>query len=411
MDNVTHAIAGMLIADATVELLTPRAAAPDAVLRRHARWASGIANNLPDLDFIYAYFTSGSAGYVLHHRGHTHTLGVAMCMGLVSFVVLRRLWRPATHTRREWAMLLAVSLFGPWVHIAFDFSNNYGVHPFWPVYSGWLYGDAVFIVEPLYFATTIPALALASATRAGKFLLAGIVLIGIGLAWATRFAGAGTALALMLVAAACAVATYFTPPRARTWLALALSALVTLVFFGSSHVARAHVARAAQLDAASGLELSDVSLMPAPSNPFCWSAMVVGRRREDYELLVATVSLAPNLVPTDACELEPTGHSVKLRPPSLTSTANVRWDAEWSQPLAELRALFRDNCEAHAYLRWARLPFWVFESRTRLLFGDLRYDRSPGLDFAELEGTIPPAECPRLVPPWLPPRHALLSSE
>ena len=42
---------------------------------------------------------------------------------------------------------------------------------------------------------------------------------------------------------------------------------------------------------------------------------------------------------------------------------------------------------------------------------DLRYDRSPGLDFTELEGTIPPSECPRFVPPWLPPRHELLPAD
>ena len=85
----------------------------------------------------------------------------------------------------------------------------------------------------------------------------------------------------------------------------------------------------------------------------------------------------------------------------------MRWDAEWSHPLAELGALWRDDCDARAYLRWARLPFWIRESRDKLLLGDLRYDRSPGLDFAEIEGTIPPVNCPRWVPPWLPPRHEL----
>jgi inner membrane protein len=408
MDNVTHALAGMLVADATIEALTPRARAPDPVLRRHARWASAIANNLPDLDFIYRRVTPGRVGYLLHHRGHTHTLGVGMLLGLASYFVLARLWRGSLGGRRERVIVLTLSLFGPWIHVAMDFGNNYGVHPFWPVYSGWFYGDSIFIIEPLYFAATIPALAFASESRAGRLMLAGIVLVGVALAWVTRFAGVGTALALTLAAGACATVTYFVPPRARTWLAVTLSAAIALVFFTASHLARADVARALGFERARPFELLDASLTPAPSNPFCWSAMIVGRRGDAYDLAVATVAIAPSIVPTATCELETTGHTLHLRPPSLTDTPSVRWDAEWSRPLDELRDLWRTNCDARAYLRWARLPFWITESRTELLLGDLRYDRSPGLDFAEIEGTIPPGNCPRWVPPWLPPRHELL---
>jgi inner membrane protein len=334
-----------------------------------------------------------------------------MLMGLLSFGVLARLWRGSLGGRRERLTLLLLSLFGPWIHVAMDFSNNYGVHPFWPFYSGWFYGDAIFIIEPLYFAATIPALAFASESRAGKLLLSGIVSVGVALAWVTDYAGAGTALTLTLMAAASAGVTYAVPRRARTWLAVALSASITLVFFTASHLARARIREAATLEHARPVTLADASLTPAPSNPLCWSAMAVGRRADRYALFVATVSIAPSLVPAEDCELDPTGHSLQLSPPSLPNTPSVRWDAEWTHPLAELRALFRDDCDARAYLRWARLPFWLNESPSTLLLGDLRYDRSPGLDFAEIEGTIPPVNCPRFVPPWLPPRHELLPSD
>jgi inner membrane protein len=412
MDNVTHAIAGMLVADATVEALTPRGALPDPAFRRRARWASAIANNLPDLDFLYRGITPGRIGYLLHHRGHTHTFGVGLLLGLTSFLVLRWLWRSQHIPRFELTALLALSLVGPWIHVAMDFSNNYGVHPFWPLYDGWFYGDSIFIIEPLYFVATIPALAFASESRAGKMLLGGILLIGIGLAWVTRFAGTGTATALTLGAVACAWVTHRLSPRRRTWFAVGASACVTLVFFSASHVARARLIEAASGSGGEGaVRIVDASLAPAPSNPFCWSAMAVGERRAHYELLVATVSIAPNLVPTETCELEPTGHSLALRLPSVDATASVRWDGEWSRPLAELRELFRANCDVRAYLRWARLPFWFQEGKEQLFLGDLRYDRSPGLDFAELRGTIPPAKCPRFVPPWIPPRHELLPPE
>ena len=412
MDNVTHALAGMLVADATVEILTPRGSVPDPAFRGRARWASAIANNLPDLDYFYSGITPGHLGYLLHHRGYTHTFVVGMAMGLASFLVLRRIWRRRALARRELTTLLALSLVGPWIHVAMDFSNSYGVHPFWPFYSGWFYGDSIFITEPLYFLATVPALALASESRAGKLLLGAIVLFGVGLAWVTRFAGVGVASALTFGALACAALTYFTRPRWRTWLAVALSGCVTLVFFGASRVARARVVEsAAAPNRAHPIRVVDASLTPAPSNPFCWSAMAVGTRGDRYELLVATVSVAPRLVRTEDCELEPTGHSLALALPSVNATPSVRWDGEWSHPLSELRELWSTNCEARAYLRWARLPFWLRPTQHELFWGDLRYDRHAGLDFAEFVGTIPPTGCPRFVPPWIPPRHELLFEE
>ncbi len=412
MDNVTHALAGMLLADATVEALTPRGSRPDPAFRNRARWASAIANNLPDLDFLYRGITPGRVGYLLHHRGHTHTCLVGMALGLVSFLVLRRVWRSRSLGRRELYTLLALSLLGPLVHVAMDFSNNYGVHPFWPLYDGWLYGDFIFIIEPLYFIVTVPALALASQSRAGKLLLGAIVLVGLGLAWVTRFAGVGTASILTVAALAVAWLTYLLRPRARTWFAVGLSGCVTLVFFGASRVARARVMEAAAAPGNAGpVQVLDASLTPAPSNPFCWSVMAAGLRHDRYELLVATVSVAPKLIPTEECELEPTGQSLALSLPNVERSASVRWDGEWSRPVAGLRELWREDCEARAYLRWARLPFWFREGKHGLFLGDLRYDRSPDLDFAELRGTIPPTSCPRLVPPWIPPRHELLPEE
>jgi inner membrane protein len=411
MDNASHALAGMLVADAVVEALTPRGQRPDPVFRRRARWASAVANNLPDLDFIYTRITPGRIGYLLHHRGHTHTLGVALLLGLVSFLVLRALFRTPT-SGVERRTLLGLSLVGPWLHVAMDFSNNYGVHPFWPFYSGWFYGDAVFIIEPLYFILAVPAVALASETRAFRLVLSTLVILGVGLAWVTRFAGYHLALGLTLAAVGSAWLTWRLPAPRRTTFALVASACVTLVFFAGSHLARADVIHAAANPTrGKPVSVNDVSLAPAPANPFCWSAMLAGRRNDRYELLVATVSIAPGLVPTAECELEPTGHSLPLGMPTLESQGAVRWDAEWSAPLSDLREVVRVSCDFAAYLEWARLPFWIPQAGGRLFMGDLRYDRDPGLDFAEVVGTLRPARCPVWVPGWLPPRNDLLREE
>jgi inner membrane protein len=410
MDNVTHALAGVLLADATVEALTPKGSLPDPAFRRRARWASAIANNLPDLDFVVRGLTPGKVGYLLHHRGHSHTLLVATLLGFLSFLGLRTLFRTPTRAAPalERRTLLALSLFGPWVHVSMDYTNSYGVHPFWPFYDGWFYGDAVFIIEPLLLVFAVPALIAASERRASKLLLAGILAIGLGLAWATSFAGWRTALVLTLAAVASAAVSAKLAPRSRTRFAVAGWVLTTLGFFFTSHLARAAVRdAAAAATRGNGVELVDESLTPAPSNPLCWSALVVGRGAERYELFVATVALLPRIWPADRCELEPTGHTLRLAIPRLPATEHVRWDGEWSAPLPELGALFRSNCEARAFLRFARLPFWLTPAHGELYLGDLRYDRSAKNDFAEVEVPAAPRSCPPRVPPWIPPRAGL----
>ena len=49
--------------------------------------------------------------------------------------------------------VLAPSLVLAWLavlsHILLDYTNNYGVHPYWPFDNRWIYGDSVFIVTDL----------------------------------------------------------------------------------------------------------------------------------------------------------------------------------------------------------------------------------------------------------------------
>jgi inner membrane protein len=412
MDNLTHALAGMLLADVTLLVVTPRSEAIDPKLRRRARWASALANNLPDLDFVLRRLTPGRVGYLLHHRGHSHTLGIGLVLGACAFFALRALWRKqatATPEREKW-LLLGLCLFGPWLHVAMDFSNNYGVHPFWPLYDGWLYGDAVFIVEPLFWILTIPALAQASQHRATKLFLFGVMAIGIALAWVTAFFNFATAVFLTLLSGAFFVLNGRWSPRTRTLVAFFGSLTTALVFFTASALARAAVTAAARSQAprAPAVVVHDVSLAPAPSNPFCWSAMAVGEQGGRYGLWVATVALAPGIVTPSGCAVEPTGRTLSLAVPSLNSTTQVRWDGEWTAPLGDLRELYRTNCDVRAYLRWGRMPFWLEQPGRQLLLGDIRYDRSAALDFAETVGTSPPATCPKRVPPWIPPRADLL---
>ena len=127
-----------------------------------------LSNNIPDFDALYTWITTKPLGSLLHHRGHTHTLVLALPLGLLSLLPVvgwarRRVW---ALTSLDWRWLVGLALAGGLLHIAFDSSNSYGVHPFWPFYDGWFYGDSIFIIEPFLWAAMAPPLYFAVETRA-----------------------------------------------------------------------------------------------------------------------------------------------------------------------------------------------------------------------------------------------------
>jgi inner membrane protein len=408
MDNVTHALAGMLLAEAVVQLITPETQRPKPGFRRAAWLASAVANNFPDLDFVYGGLTPGKLGYLLHHRGHTHTLLVATLLGVLTFFGVRWLARRlrASLDRREEQAILGLSLAGGWIHIGMDLSNNYGVHPFWPLHDGWFYGDAIFIIEPWFWLLTVPPLLLAAQRRAARIALGLVPMLGIVLAWITSFAGFGTALSLTLGGALSAFAAYRLSPRTRALAALAASLLVVVVFSTASRLAAAKVRSA---EAGLRVPAFDFVTTPAPANPLCWNVISIGQHERIYELRVATVSIAPGLVKASACGVDPPGVTAALRRSDLPDVEGVAWQGVWRAPLPELRTLARERCDVAAFLRYARVPFWLERPAGELVVGDLRYDRGPGAEFAELELPAKIGACPRWVPPWIPPRSDVLA--
>ena len=75
MDNLTHSLVGLALGE-LVERALP--AEPDPMrgrTRRRALLATGlIASNFPDLDLVLTPLLAPPLGYLMHHRGHTHTL-------------------------------------------------------------------------------------------------------------------------------------------------------------------------------------------------------------------------------------------------------------------------------------------------------------------------------------------------
>ena len=89
----------------------------------------------------------------------------------------------------------------PLLHIGMDFTNNYGVHPFWPLFDRWFYGDAVFIAEPLLWAACAP-LAFTFRSKLARCIVVAVLAIGIGLALFSGLVPLLPAIVLIVVIAA-----------------------------------------------------------------------------------------------------------------------------------------------------------------------------------------------------------------
>ena len=114
-----------------------------------------LAAEAPDLD-VFTRFAGPAFGFA-HHRGFTHSfLGIFLMAALVvGFVYL--IWRLRGRKTNDpdlpprWGLLYVYACLAGLSHILLDFTNNYGVRPFWPFYEKWYSWDIVFIFEPVMF--------------------------------------------------------------------------------------------------------------------------------------------------------------------------------------------------------------------------------------------------------------------
>lgn len=155
MDNLTHSLAGLALGELTHRLLPVEADPQRASTRRRLLLVSAaVASNFPDLDLVLTGLAPEPLGYLLHHRGHTHTLLYALPQALLMLAAIWLLWPAARHLLRTNGAarlgLAATTVLGLLLHLGMDAMNVYGVHPFAPFDPRWFYGDMVFIVEPVF---------------------------------------------------------------------------------------------------------------------------------------------------------------------------------------------------------------------------------------------------------------------
>ncbi len=123
-----------------------------------------LAAEAPDLDVLGRI--RGPAFAFAHHRGFTHSfLGVPLdALVVTGFVYL--LWRLRGRKTNNpnlpprWGILFLYACLAGLSHILLDFTNNYGVRPFWPFSERWYSWDIVFIFEPVMFGLLLLGLVL-----------------------------------------------------------------------------------------------------------------------------------------------------------------------------------------------------------------------------------------------------------
>ena len=219
MEPITHFLTGACIGRAGLNRKSA-----------YVTMAAVLAAEAADLDVVWGF--AGPVEGLKHHRGITHTFiavpfVAAAAAGAVWLIhrwpVRRRTGKakaaviiePGAPVRRppqpvRWLWIYIAALIAALSHILLDWTNNYGVRPFFPFNPRWYAGSFVFIAEPVLWALLLAALIIPgilgladreiSSGRRTPFRGRGwaiFALTGMVLLWCLRFVQHGEAEALL----------------------------------------------------------------------------------------------------------------------------------------------------------------------------------------------------------------------
>lgn len=168
MEPVTHFLTGACIGRAGLNRKTA-----------YATLAAVLAAEAADMDELWSL--DGPVESLKHHRGITHTFIAAPVVAgvIVGLVALLHIWLDRRRIRKlaainldpgapiplrlqpkavNWAWLYATALIAALSHLLLDWTNNYGLRPFFPFNPRWYEGSFVFIAEPVLWALLLTAL-------------------------------------------------------------------------------------------------------------------------------------------------------------------------------------------------------------------------------------------------------------
>jgi inner membrane protein len=399
VDNVTHTFVGAAMAECAV----PR----DALSRTRVVFMSAgvLAANAPDVDLLYTGMTETPLGYLLHHRGHSHTLPGLAALGILIWSGFRFFpWvKPYLRgTESRWILLVAAALLG---HLLMDTANSYGTHLFYPFSARWVYGDAVFVLEPWLWAILGAALAW-NVRRFWRVLVVLLTLLPIAALVHVGLLRVGVLVVILGVVGVVAIAARTWDRAHRAGMALLVTASMFVLMSGVSRIATAEARRAVQrLDSG---ELVDIVSDANPGVPWCWAVLTLQKAADGpTEMLTArraTLSLLPDVWPAASCA------SARLSAQWATTEGAasdaIVWHRRWQIDVEELRALYAGNCRVRAWLQFGRAPYVA-----NGLIADLHFEQPIGQNFTSMAVDTGSRACPAHVTDWEPPRRDVLAHQ
>ena len=305
-----------------------------------------LAAEAPDLDVLSRF--GGPAFGFAHHRGFTHSfLGLPLdAAAVVGFVYL--IWRLRGRKVKDpnlpprWGLLFLYACLAGVSHILLDFTNNYGVRPFWPFSEKWYSWDIVFIFEPILFG----------------FLLLGLIVPSF-FSLIDNEVGARSR-----------------GPRGRVAATLALLGVILLWGLRDYEHRRAVSALGARTY--QGAEPLRASAYPTMTNPFHWYGVV---ETPAFFALAPVDSLGPEVDPEGRLEIR---YKPEETPVTLAAKNSYlgRVYLDWAQyPITETETL--DSPEAGYIVEFVDLRFVQLPSllnrrseRNRALADGVRLDKN-----------------------------------
>ena len=142
MDNLTHALTGLMLSRAGLNRIVP-----------HASALLMIAANIPDIDVVSLLVSP--AAYLRYHRGLTHALVAIPFMAVLPVLFVRLVTRTRMNWKRSWLICVA----GVASHPLLDYTNIYGVRWFLPFASEWRSLDITNVVDVWIWGVLLLALA------------------------------------------------------------------------------------------------------------------------------------------------------------------------------------------------------------------------------------------------------------
>lgn len=162
MEPVTHFLTGACISRAGLNRKTA-----------YATLVAVLAAEAADMDVFWGL--AGPVEELKRHRGITHTfLGAPFVAAtVVGLVWLLHRWTERRRRRKDaanpdapeptrqpvhWGWLYFIALIAALSHLLLDWTNNYGIRPFFPFNPRWYAGSIVFIAEPVLWALLLLAI-------------------------------------------------------------------------------------------------------------------------------------------------------------------------------------------------------------------------------------------------------------